>query len=293
MKIHYSPYTLAGKPPFKDREGALLQVQFADGNIGYADVHPWHEFGDKPLAEQISLLYKGVPTSLTKRSLYFAKIDADARMAKINLFKHLIFPESHWLVTSPDEPIPEKFKTVKIKADPSTDLKKQLSSLPPDLKIRIDFNNKHTFESFSKWLPTISEFTSRIDFIEDPFPYDEDQWKTISVPLATDFQSEMGDIAIIKPAIEDLEDFKECERIIVTSYLDHPIGQLGAAYIAGILRDKHPKRGEVCGLLSHLIYQKNSFSERLSNDGPTLIATTGGLGFGYDDLLKKLSWKSM
>lgn len=290
MNISYSPYTLKGKPPFKDRDGALLRVEFKDETVGYADVHPWVEFGDKPLSEQISLLQKGIPTSLTSRSLYFAKIDADARKAKINLFKEFVFPESHWLMNSPNETIPKEFTTVKIKADPKVDLNKQLAVLPKHLKIRIDFNNKHTYESFSKWVPSIREYWDRIDFIEDPFPFHFEQWKKVPVTLATDFQKEIGDIAIMKPAVDNFEDFEDCERVIVTSYFDHPIGQLGAAYIAGIYNDKHPLRKEVCGLLTHLFYEPNPFSERLSLEGAQLKANTEGLGFGYDDLLKNLSW---
>lgn len=285
MKIKFSPYQLKGIPPFKSREGVLLRVETEEGSVGYSDVHPWSELGDKPLNEQLSLLKMGAKTPLTKRSLYFAEKDANARASGKHLIEHLEIPPSHWLLKSPEDVIPEDFTTVKIKAGPSDDLKSMMSSLPGHVKIRIDFNNKHTFDSFSKFIQTIPEFWERIDFIEDPFIYNKKKWESMPVPLAGDFQEKRGPIAIVKPAVDDFEGFLSCDRIIVTSYLDHPIGQLGAAYTAG-----HLKKREVCGLLSHLVYEKNAFSERLKNNGPNLIVPKEGTGFGFDDLLENLSW---
>ena len=222
MKIRFSPYKLIGKPPFKDREGALMQVECKNGSIGYGDIHPWHELGDKPLSEQISLLKEGIYTPLTTRSMHFARIDAKAREEKKNLFDNLEIPLNHWLMKS-SEPIPKSFTTVKIKSSGDVDL----HLLPTHVKIRLDFNNKHTYESFSKWIHTIPEFWDRIDFIEDPFPYHKEQWESMPVPLAGDFQEERGKIAIVKPAVEDYIPFLHCQRVIITSYLDHPLGQLG------------------------------------------------------------------
>lgn len=285
MKIRYSPYTLEGKPPFKNRSGALLRVEANVGGFGYCDVHPWPELGDKPLSEQLSLLKKGIKTPLTERSLHFASIDAIARASNKNLFTDLVVPQSHWLFTSNKTPIPENFSIVKIKADPSVNLKKTIESLPEHLKLRIDFNNKHTFESFSKFIQTIPEYWERIDFIEDPFPYNAEQWKSMPVPLAGDFQKEKGSIAIVKPAVEDIDAFLKCDRVIVTTYLDHPLGQLAAAYTAAKF-----KKSEICGLLSHLVYEKNAFSDCLNHMGPNFIVPTEGAGFGFDDLLEEESW---
>jgi O-succinylbenzoate synthase len=289
MKIAFSQYKLEGKHPLKDREGALLQIAF-ENSVGYADIHPWPEMGDKPLNEQVSLLKKGVLTPLTTRSLYFAKMDAEARSQKKYLFEDVQIPESHKLIISPDEPIPHSFTTVKIKAEPATDLKKILSALPAHLKIRIDFNNKHTFESFSRWIPAIEEYWDRIEFIEDPFPYHEEQWDSIPLPLAGDFQEERGKIAVVKPAVEDYTQFLQSEKVIITSYLDHPFGQMCAAYTAAFLKKMHPNKLGVCGLLSHIAYETNAFSERLQNNGPFLSVPLSGTGFGFDDILKGLKW---
>jgi O-succinylbenzoate synthase len=290
MKLAFSLYKLKGKPPFKDREGALLRIEFEGGKLGYGDIHPWLELGDKPLNEQVALLQKGVFTPLTTRSLYFAKMDAEARAQNKYLFDDVQIPESHKLVLSPDEPIPQTFTTVKIKTDPSTDLIKIISKLPMHLKIRIDFNNKHTFESFSRWIPTIKEFWNRIDFIEDPFPYHKEQWDAIPVPVAGDFQQERGKIAVVKPAVEDYTRFLQSEKVIITSYLDHPFGQMCAAYTAAKMKKMHPNKLGVCGLLSHTAYETNAFSERLQNNGPFLSVPSSGTGFGFDDILKGMKW---
>jgi O-succinylbenzoate synthase len=288
MKISVSLYTLEGKDSFKDRQGALLRIENNDKSPGYCDVHPWPELGDKPLNEQLSLLRQGIKTSLTQCSLKFAEVDSIARASEKNIFSNLKIPPSHWLVKSADEAIPEKFSIIKIKADPSAHLKEWIKTIPLHLKIRIDFNNKHTFETFSRFINSIREYWDRIDFIEDPFPYDKKQWESMPVPLAGDFQDERGPIVIAKPAVDDIGKFTSCKRLVVTSYLDHPLGQLGAAYTAAT---KMPNKSEVCGLLSHLIYEKNCFSERLHNNGPDLIIPSEGTGFGFDDLLENLSWK--
>ncbi len=286
MKIFYSRYLLEGIPPFKNREGALLLVEYNDGKIGYCDCHPWHELGDLPLAQQLSLLNEGITTPLTAQSLTFAKIDANARVNKCNLFTNLKIPLSHYLVKSFEEPIPEQFTTVKIKG--RDNLPEYLKALPKAVKIRLDFNNSHNHASFLKILDGLLEFKDQIDFIEDPFPYEHNQWNSISIPLATDFQPLKGPISIFKPAVDSIDLFQHCDRIIVTSYLDHPLGQLGAAYTAANL-----KNSEVCGLLSHLVYKLNAFSERITNQGPQLIPPNEGTGFGFNDLLEKLTWRSI
>jgi O-succinylbenzoate synthase len=288
MKIKFAPYHLIGKPPFKNREGALLQSEFKDGSVGYSDVHPWPELGDKPLSDQLALLQRGITTPLTNRSLYFAQIDAKARAKKKYLFDDLEIPPSHWLLSSGK--IPEGISTVKIKADPSADIKKMISDLPSHLKIRIDFNNKHTYETFSKWIKTISEFWDRIDFIEDPFPYNKKQWESMPVPLAGDFQKERGKIAVVKPAVEEIAPFLQADQVVITSYLDHPLGQLCAAYAAALTQKSHPEKLGVCGLLSHEAYNQNPFSERFQLKGACLCVPTQGTGFGFDDLLEKTAW---
>jgi len=93
-------------------------------------------------------------------------------------------------------------------------------------------------------------------------------------------------IHIHKPAVDG--PIPELPRVVVTSYLDHPIGQLGAAYAASVSKCLEP-----CGLLSHTAYKKNPFSERFQIVNERLVPDQSGTGIGYDDLLENMNWKRL
>ena len=80
------------------------------------------------------------------------------------------------------------------------------------------------------------------------------------------------------------------DRWVVTSYLDHPLGQSAAALAAAELARAWPGRVEPCGLLSQHVYAPNAFSERISGAGPW-FRPPGGTGLGFDDLLEGLAWR--
>lgn len=313
MKIEFAPYTLQNVQGNTHREGALLRFTFDNGSIGYADCHPWHELGDLPLTEQISQLSQNKFTSLTQRSLYFAQLDAHARSNKINLFNGLTIPSSHyllpnllkWNLTILSEILEQQFTHVKIKL--GDDLPNEINRLKAlfkwisvhPIKIRLDFNLKLSQEQFRNFLEEISPWKNHIDFCEDPFSFDLNSWKemqNLGFKLACDAFSEKAlnhfasaAVCILKPAVQSEKPFlnNTHQRLVVTSYLDHPFGQLCAAYIAA-----KNKNSEVCGLLSHRGYQKNAFSEQLSWNSPQFNSPSG-TGFGFDDLLVKQLWKAI
>lgn len=284
MKIHHSHYTLKGR---LTRHGALLRVEYPDGKIGYTDLHPWPELGDEPLHEQYSKLKKGQLTNLAKRSLYFAKIDADARAKGINLLEGKQIPHSHYLAHIGEEIPDEGWTTVKIKVtvDQIPALLKYIPTIQQ--KIRIDCNSQTDLD----FIDQVNPFLDRIEFIEDPAPYKQDQWKkclsNYKVKFAIDrLNKEILEdlpqcINIYKPAVEC---YMPHPNTVVTSYLGHPLGQVCAAYEASLLPTKL-----IAGLQSHRVYQPNSFSERLNPRGPE-FTSPGGLGFGFDDLLEALDW---
>ncbi|MDB4734992.1 hypothetical protein OAF62_04645, partial [Akkermansiaceae bacterium] len=74
------------------------------------------------------------------------------------------------------------------------------------------------------------------------------------------------------------------QRVVVTSYLDHPIGQCFAAYEAG-------KSGirEICGLQSHGVFVANPFSEELGELSPAFRPPVEK-GLGFSDLLGGMDW---
>lgn len=261
------------------RQGALIRV---DG--GFADIHPWPELGDASLDEQLALLARGETTPLTKRSLEFARIDAAARRDGRNLFEGLTIPRSHW--PGPDPP--DGFDTVKLK---------NIDLIPDNVQLRIDFNATLTPDEFVRIAATLPH--ERIDFIEDPCPYDAETWRELrertGLRLALDRAGEPqhrqeclcsvdgADVLIIKPALQEIP----CPEVVVTSYMDHPLGQLCAAYAAATAGIQ-----TTCGLVTHVLYESDPFIERMRIDGAQLVPPNG-TGLGFDDLLEALPWRSL
>lgn len=250
------------------RHGALLRV-----GSGFADVHPWPELGDAPLDRQLALLARGETTSLTKRSLAYARLDGDARERGVSLFAGLTIPESHW--PGPDPP--DEFAIAKIKS---------IDRIPPRVQLRIDFNATLTAEEFER-LPLPRE---RIDFVEDPCPYDPAIWSrlrsTTGLRLALDRgDAEEGvDVLVVKPAVQEFP--TTLREVVITSYMDHPIGQFFAAYVAAT----HDVG--VCGLMTHVLFESDAFIDRVERIGTRLVPPDG-TGIGFDDLLEKLPWKPL
>ncbi len=288
MRIRYAPYRLEESTRSLKREGALLEFTFEDDSVGYADCHPWPELGDEPLERQLSLLREGRLTPLSTRSLDFAIFDAAARSQKKNLFSEISIPKSHYLLTNTH--IPENFRCFKCK-DPQLCLQ-ILPLLKDDQKIRMDFNFKLSSGQFIEFFCRIKSYIHHFDYIEDPFPYNSCQWKHFEKQCLVSFALDRFNalenypIRIIKPAVDSIFSTDSKTRRIYTSYLDHPFGQVCAAYTAS-------KSGtqEICGLASHLVYKKNAFSERLSILDETLSIPIEGYGFGFDDLLFNQHWR--
>jgi O-succinylbenzoate synthase len=269
MRIDVHRYTLR-RPNGVTRQGALLRV-----DDGYADVHPWPELGDAPLDEQLALLARGETTALTRASLHLAALDRDARQRGVSLFDGLTIPESHWPGNDP----PDGFDTVKTKG---------VLPVPEHVRIRIDFNASLSADEFLRVAETLPK--ERIDFIEDPCPYDPATWRTLrertGLRLALDRFPGQADVLVHKPALSvDYPSF--AGEVVVTSYMDHPVGQFGAAWIAAT----HNVSAR-CGLMTHVLYEPDAFLERICRDGARLLPPEG-TGLGFDDLLAGLRWMSL
>lgn len=251
------------------REGALIRV-----DEGFADVHPWPELGDAPLDEQLALLARGETTPLTRASLRLAQLDEGARRRGVSLFEGLTIPESHWPGNDP----PEGFDTVKIKG---------VMAVPEHVRIRIDFNATLTPDEFVRVAETLPK--ERIDFVEDPCPYDPKVWRELrartGLRLAIDRFDGVADIVVHKPALR--VEWPDHEDVVVTSYMDHPVGQFGAAYVAATHRVNAR-----CGLMTHVLYEPDAFLERVQRDGARLLPPRG-TGIGFDDLLENIRWERL
>ncbi|HEX8169625.1 MAG TPA: enolase C-terminal domain-like protein [Thermoanaerobaculia bacterium] len=281
MQIAFWRYTLKPRRRLSGvardgvREGALLRV-----GDGYADVHPWPELGDAPLDEQLARLSRGELTPLTRAALHHAQIDGEARRRGISLFAGLTIPESHW--PGPDPP--PGFDTVKLKS---------IDVIPNDVRLRIDFNARLTPDEFVRIAQKLPR--ERIDFIEDPCPYDAKVWRDLehrtNLRLALDRSiapptAPAPSVIIHKPALSATFPQTTAE-VVVTSYMDHPLGQFTAAYIAAT-NNVSPR----CGLFTHTLYDPDQFIETIHSTAARLHPPPG-TGIGFDDLLAKVRWSPL
>lgn len=256
------------------RNGALIRV-----DAGFADVHPWPELGDADLDEQLARLARGETTAVTRASLHLASLDGAARERGMSLFEGLTIPLSHWPGADP----PDGFDTVKIK---------DVSRIPPGVRLRIDFNATLEAETFVRIASTLPK--ERVDFVEDPCPYDEQVWRELKsrtgLRLAYDNpgagEGRSYDVTIWKPALQIARPEGD---LVVTSYMDHPVGQFGAAYVAAAHAAEIDSR---CGLMTHVLYESNEFIDGIRTDGARLLPPPGS-GIGFDDLLEQIPWRRL
>ncbi len=307
MKVWAAPYELKFRQPPKNiRQGSLLRFEFEDLGFGYADLFPWPEFRDLDLKTQLAQLRGGKLSPLSVRSLEFARQDAISRKLKRSLFAGLKVPRSHFLFMSPEisrADIEEKsaagYKTVKIKLSNEV---QWLNSLAAnlDLRVRLDFNNKLTPLSYMNFVEQLTpQAKSKIDFIEDPTPFENNSWLKLqsALPLALDCGSdkdftEFSQLGfrylILKPARQNIHDVEVPPKVkpVFMGYLDHPVGQSFAALEAA--RAEGEKLD--AGLTYHECYERNEYSERLGVKEAHLVPD-GGFGIGFGDLLEKEDWE--
>lgn len=314
MKIAYSLYELEAPAPLLKRKGAILKFEGDKMAAGYADCHPWPELGDLPLKEQLSALSQGNFTSLTRQALEFALIDAKSRSSKTQALNQRPIPSSHFLIIDMFSLTERQicriiemgFTHVKLKAGRSID--EQADCLLAlfsacSLKLRLDFNEKLTLDAFRSFLKKMEKLHDRIDFIEDPFPYDKEQWSSVQKegwPLACDRQMknalncpESAGILIVKPALQSIKKLgierPAGQSLIVTSYVGHPVEQTAAAFAASQL---DPSGAFIHGLLSHHAYLPNLFSRKLNWESPSFIPPPG-FGLGFEEEFHELQWRSL
>ena len=365
LRIWTSPYrlfphrSLNSRSNLEPRSGALLRIEFPPAlslnkssddpskHVGYADIHPWEELGDDPLAKQLELLALGQLTPLTERSVAMAQADANARARGENLLRDRLIPRSHFLVTALDDGAKvdlnqaraRLFSTVKIKI--GRDLKAEAKwlvdhqDLLSGFMLRLDANAKTglvQIEDFLDRLP--AALIKSIQFIEDPCLFHPVSWAQVAarVPVAFDqaFRFENGWLEqegeesdpgallvkagvthlIWKSATQNREAMLDIAargpfQIVVTSYLDHPVGQMGAALEASMLVTELRERASrlslrepptiapICGLLSQTAYQSNEFTDEWGiGDGPEFCAAPG-VGIGFDELLENRDWERL
>jgi o-succinylbenzoate synthase len=301
---------LNAKSPADPCEGALIRVAG-----GHGCVHPWSTLGDAPLEEQLRLLAAGEPTALGERALHCCAVDAAARADELSLFDGVVIPKSHVTVAAVDALtdadvlrfLSGGFDCVKIKLGPDAARAAQQVNAVAFLwkspgaanRIRLDFNGTLDFAGVRQFAQVLDPVALElIDFVEDPCPYDAEQWRALQretgLRFALDRDSDRFPadsafpVRVWKPACAPPPVPSDGERLVVTSYMDHAIGQVFAAYEAAVF----PGELETCGLLTHPLFQQDTFFGQLQVQGARLVPPPGpGLGFGA--MLAALPWKAL
>lgn len=288
--------------------GALLKV-----GHGYAALHPWPEFGDAPLLHHLRALAEGGSTALLERALHCVQLDGAARLAQRSLFADLTVPPSHysWSMAQAVETQLQHmqrhgFTAVKVKGQlqhaQTLHLLTQLHSAIPSLRLRIDFNACLSAEEFFSFMTSLPPSVRQaLDFIEDPFPYEAAAWQQArqhwGCRLALDKSWREGtagfDTVVVKPARRDWRSVAARHPhtpLLLTSAMDHPLGQSYAAYEAALAQLHYGSALELTGLCTQHLFSPDAFSAKLGVAAATLQVDRSGTGLGFDAELQALPW---
>ncbi|MBM3863708.1 MAG: hypothetical protein FJ385_07165 [Verrucomicrobia bacterium] len=291
----------------RDFEGVLVRV-----GEGYGCIHPWPELGDPPLDRCLADLAGPRSWPIVRRALRCAEIDAAGRAADVSLFDDLEVPESHATLASRSREAVEAavaagFATVKLKAGINPEHERAfLDAMAlefPSLMWRLDFNEVPAPDEAAAFLCALDPRTrSVIDFVEDPCPYSESVWRDLrkrtGVRLAVDREAApltaAADVMVVKPALDEPLLLAEAalarsQRLVVTSSMDHPLGQAFAALEAACLAARFPGGIGLCGLQTHHLFEPDPFIEAMGPWVPGFQCPVG-TGLGFDDLLDALPW---
>lgn len=308
----------------REREGALLKIQWPDDIIGYGDLFPWPEFGDLRVDAQLLNLKSGKISTGLEQTIHLARKDGQARRYQQNLMRGVPRVRNHFLITDPlkitDAELIDAqtlgFTVVKLKCgqNPEAELKLAEKIIKDrGFTLRLDYNGNATpakFQSFMGKIPPL--LRQKIEFVEDPFVYNHELWKSAAelVTLAVDQETDRVPweeyseanpppfkVIILKPARQDIGKAREYAhrfrlKIVVTSSLDHPVGIMHAAAACGEIKRLYPNLVLDAGCFSHLAYEPDLFSQMLPLRGPYL-GEIAGWGVGFDSLLNGLPWTAL
>ena len=288
-------------------DGVLIQI---DG--GYGCIHPWPELGDPTLEKCLADLAGARRWPIVRRAIRCAEYDRVARNFENSLFEEMEVPKNHATLAKTDAAeialaVEVGFTTVKLKT--GRDLVAEAKFLEtmalefPVLKWRLDFNESLTPEQASDFLLALTDQTqAAIDFVEDPCPYSDAAWTELRrltrVNLAVDLEAApltaAAQVMVIKPAIDEPFLLGEAairhnQRVVLTSYMDHPLGQAFAAWEAARLELQFPGLTGLCGLQTHHLFEPDAFTEALGPWSPD-FKIPEGTGLGFNDLLDALPW---
>ena len=356
-KIWIHHYKLPSFPDFpRKHEGAGVLIALEDDKhcFGYADLHPWPSMGDLKVDEQLSLLQQGQPTAQMQCTLQAARRDLEARALQKPGVRFLPNIHNHHLILkSFSEPhdgerllhqlglnlltleSPEVLLKIKLAPETLSSTALMINDLAvkyPQICWRVDANSLLSFdEVLGFWKQLNSEGKGKINFIEDPCPYNKKHWEALEsegVSLAMDFEvanwireansasqrslfsppsfngsptSSEKIVFVFKPAKQNMLEWgswlsKNPHRFLITSYLDHPVGLLHAQWTAEILSEQFPRQILPCGL--NLAFSSSALSELWSGleqnkqKGNSWMGLISS-GIGYNQHLEALQWQRL
>jgi o-succinylbenzoate synthase len=315
--IYIYRYTLHSRRGLNSRsdrtahEGLLIRI-----NGGVGCIQPWEVLGDPSLDEVLDdLKSRRLFRPLVRAAVKCAMVDGAARRAGVSLFDGVKVPRSHATIVGGrdkiDEALAAGFDVVKMKAGRDVQAELQLihevHADHPELRWRLDFNNVLGGGELRDFVKSMGEsLRSKIDFLEDPCRTDDPVWQGIrevyGVPLAIDrdvpIASNQFRYAVIKPALDDVtavcaKAMLEGWHMVLTSYMDHPIGQCYAAWCAGKVEKRfYGLLDPVAGLMTHGLFEPNVFIDRMGPPQPEW-RSPAGTGLGFDDLIEELNWEEL
>ncbi len=313
-RLWVSPYVLkSAAGNLTEVEGLLLRCEFCESSLdmGYGCLQSWPELGEPGLRELLPSLSAGFrsPEPLVQRALDMAKEDALGRTHQQSLLNlnHMI-PLSHILNPVPGSDLDGlgySHLKIKLRAENQREVRDTLElwlgSLSPHQRLRLDFNGSfHSATQFINWWRDFQAILEPwIDFIEDPISdatleswMEMEGWAPVAADRQLDFEVlRQAKIRIWKPLVGDMDWARKSsgvQRVITTTNLDHPLGQVYA-----MLQAQKFTSDEVCGLQTKDFYQPDEFSESISYQGPQAHVEVEGGGLGFESQLKARNWKEV
>jgi len=255
-----------------------------------------------------------------------AAVDGEARRRGVSLFEGLEIPPCHYswdhnqdaaaqflrvmeegwraIKTKGWADVEKTQQTLETMVELTEDMHRMSVELP---KLRVDFNSCLSADSFNELMERISgRVVVRLDFVEDPFPYEAAQWVEVKerwvwLDFALDKQLrgavEGFDVAVLKPGRREwrelVSELPPSVKVVMTSAMDHAIGQSFAAYEAALAWNELGDRMDLCGLCTEHLFERDAFFERLNSRGGMLEVDRMGTGLGFDEVIAGLPWQRL
>ena len=318
-RVFYSKQSLKYKKTLRSQRPkvlstVLLKFVFEDESIGYSSFKPWEHLGDKDIGSQLSLLKKREFSSLTKKSLFHARIDAKYRALKKNPFSRFKeFLKTNFLIPVSGLRDLESGKCYKIKL--GSQKKEELEVLKSldretlkNLSLRFDFEGLLDLDELKDYLPCLHKFKDNIEYIEDPFKepsaYFIKELKSLTdIPLAID-RVTVPDSAlkefeyrIVKPSKDDLSylyNQSHFKKIVFTSYMEHELSILASYYEALDFYEKSKLKALTSGFSTFLLFSDSLFGKAFRiEDGILIPNYMNTFGFFPQEILESLSWSEL